>query len=322
VGIGWLSYKNYYKQTANSSHGSGADNSAPSTLTASVGPVRGSKDNDGSSDSLAVRYDTGQGRSITRNDAPSQSDQFTKPQARTEKMDPSKSETLQPLLSATKSRQAASQVKEKTLLLKSKITDEDGNPVSFAKISSNNNNDVTTSDKDGKFSLPAADSLVNASIAAVGYNTVQKSIKVGSPAPIVLRKKDNSLNEVVVTGYAKNKTIVEERTAATDEQDAVNQPLAGKVAGLQVLKGGEPVGGRLNFDKYISDSMRRDPKIDSFRNSVVILSFKISKSGEIKRIRVEQNLCDLCDSEAVRLLKAGPKWIYSGAVRSATRIKF
>jgi protein TonB len=40
----------------------------------------------------------------------------------------------------------------------------------------------------------------------------------------------------------------------------------------------------------------------------VIVSFVVTKSGEIEKIKVEKKLCDECDNEVKKVLRYMPKW--------------
>ncbi len=53
-----------------------------------------------------------------------------------------------------------------------------------------------------------------------------------------------------------------------------------------------------------------------------MLSFEINKNGNLKKIKVDQSLCALCDEEAIRLLIQGPKWKYMKDKRSVVTIQF
>lgn|GEM_PF-326300 len=86
------------------------------------------------------------------------------------------------------------------------ISEVDGQPLPGASIKVAGLNKVATADKDGFFSL-AIDSTKakNLSVSYLGYENTIASIDNKKTLKIALKEDQNSLNEVVIVGYAKAK---------------------------------------------------------------------------------------------------------------------
>jgi len=65
-------------------------------------------------------------------------------------------------------------------------------------------------------------------------------------------------------------------------------------------------GDNLNFRKFINNNIKWPNEFDG--QGTVLLSFIITKNGDVSNIKIEKSLCPTCDKEAVRLLKLSPKW--------------
>jgi TonB family protein len=105
---------------------------------------------------------------------------------------------------------------------------------------------------------------------------------------VTLQPSKERLNEVVVTGYGQRK--------ASAKQNITFGTL-------------EPAQGWTNFDDYIAENLKEPEEVkEKALSGDVELSFDVNEEGEAINIKVEKSLCDRCDEEAIRLLKAGPKW--------------
>jgi hypothetical protein len=106
------------------------------------------------------------------------------------------------------------------------IMDEGNNPVPFASVVWENNNTVgTTSDEQGKFSLPRVEGANAIVVSFMGYETQTVSVKSDSKFVIVtLKSKDVQLDDVAVVARKKTEVIskrdplkVEKLTSASME---------------------------------------------------------------------------------------------------------
>lgn len=131
-----------------------------------------------------------------------------------------------------------------SFIVTGKITDIDGNPVSFASIKIKGTRSGVSADANGVFSLKVnteSDVLV---INAAGFK--ETAIKIGTQKylNIVLEKSANELTEVVVTSAYGIKRSTKSTSSNVQNlnsnqlnylyQSNVNNALAGKVAGVQV----------------------------------------------------------------------------------------
>jgi TonB family protein len=77
-------------------------------------------------------------------------------------------------------------------------------------------------------------------------------------------------------------------------------------------------GGQQALDRYLADNLKYSDKIKS--NAVsgkAVVSFVIETDGSITAIKIIRSLCNECDEEIVRVLKAAPKWkpaVYEGKI--------
>jgi TonB-linked SusC/RagA family outer membrane protein len=130
-----------------------------------------------------------------------------------------------------------------TRVVTGKVTDADGNPVSFASVKLKNSNTGLSADANGAFTVKvkSGDVLV---ISGAGFKQVE--VPVGSMTVInaILEKATNELKEVVVTGAMGVKRAARSTGSSvqnisgdqmnTIRQTNINNALAGKVAGAQV----------------------------------------------------------------------------------------
>ena len=132
------------------------------------------------------------------------------------------------------------------------VTDSAGNPLQAVTIKVKGTKISALSTAKGSFtiSLPSANATLE--LSSVGYANREVDVTAGNPVAVVLSSTSGQLNEVVVTalgiqrqkkslGYSiqqvKGESLVESR-----EVNLVND-LSGKVAGLQVVRGGSgPTG--------------------------------------------------------------------------------
>src|SRR6218665_1291443 len=134
------------------------------------------------------------------------------------------------------------------VILKGKITDETGMPVSGASVSLENTLDGTSSDSTGSFSLSTTEQgQQNLVISYVGYETINKSIKVEESTGIPLNFKftnvTNTLQQVSITAGSfgsadgSQKTVLEPLDIVTTAGSGADPN-----APMQMLPGVQPNG--------------------------------------------------------------------------------
>ena len=129
------------------------------------------------------------------------------------------------------------------------ITDKEGEPVIGASVFLKGTSNGTVSNVDGQFALEVPDNAVLA-VSYIGYAPMEVVVKGRSNLKITMREDNaQSLNEVVVVGYGKQKKAsVTAAIASVTTKDLVQTPqanvsnmLVGKMPGLiAVQRSGAP----------------------------------------------------------------------------------
>ncbi len=132
-----------------------------------------------------------------------------------------------------------------------RVTDNKGNPVPVATVQIVGTTTGTTADAEGNFTITATPGQT-LEISSIGF--IKKEVKVpdASTLDVVLQPNTNTLNEMVVTalgikrekraiGYSTQE-VSGETLSALKEPNLVND-LTGKVAGLQIVRGGGGITG-------------------------------------------------------------------------------
>ncbi len=135
-------------------------------------------------------------------------------------------------------------------------------------------------------------------------------------------KSDLALEEIASqpvrseTFFAPEKT--ESSTQRKQAEETVSAPRmarARSMSGVEVEKPtearteAEPVIGEVEFRKYLRESLVYPQSAEE--NNIkgnVILELTISRTGDVTNIDVKKSLGYGCDTEAIRLVREGPKW--------------
>ncbi|ANE52900.1 energy transducer TonB [Flavisolibacter tropicus] len=192
---------------------------------------------------------------------------------------------------------------------KGQILDTKGNPVPNASVMINGKPTGTTTNIQGQFSLTTPDTVLNATIAAIGFET--NRIALNNPAEekiVVLNESSAALNEVVVTGYGVKRARTGRPSDAQTKKEVEDL---------------EPENGWSSFNNYIADNIQIPEEVTSKQiKGEVELSFDVNKNGEPVNIKVEKSLCTSCDKEAIRLLQEGPGWKKKKRKNGKVKISF
>ena len=185
-----------------------------------------------------------------------------------------------------------------------RVVDANNQAVAGAVVSVNNNRTAVATNEEGYFSLNAPDTVVNASVAAIGYEAANITLNRGNKeANIVLNQANESLQEVVVVGYGVKKRQNASRS--------VNSTLP------------EPVKGWKEFNDYLQRNRKPASELSSGNlKGSVTLSFGVSRKGTPVDIKVDASLSPQHDAEAIRLLQEGPKWKRAKEARGKVTIPF
>lgn len=186
--------------------------------------------------------------------------------------------------------------------IQGRVVDQNNRGVPHATVAIRGTNTGTTTDDKGNFSLKATDTVVNATIAAVGYETKNVTLdNQRQETNIVLNESTQNLQEVVVTGVG----VKRKKSAATSS----TLP--------------EPTKGWQHFEEYVTQNRLSGKELDTETLSgSVTLSFDVNRKGEPTNIKVENPLSPHLDTEAIRLLQKGPKWERKKNTRGKVTIHF
>ncbi|MCP4459779.1 MAG: TonB family protein [Cytophagales bacterium] len=164
------------------------------------------------------------------------------------------------------------------------ITDEAGEGLPGVVVVIKGTTIGVTSDLDGAFQITAngEDELVFSSVGMV-----TQEVKIGSRSilEVEMSLTTQSLQEVVVTGYAAN----------DNKSEGYTEP--------------SPVSDWKLYSDYLDENLRY-PEVASEKGTEgrVVLQLTVSRIGTITNIEVKRSLGDDCDEEAIRLIEDGPTW--------------
>ncbi|NQX42200.1 TonB family C-terminal domain-containing protein [Pedobacter steynii] len=163
------------------------------------------------------------------------------------------------------------------------------------------------SSQDGNYSLPV-------SFILSGATSAKKNLKL---SPV---KGYKSLSKITVMGYkseSANANVIPVEEIRTDPNDV-------KVYDFVSIdrQPGFP-GGMERFYKYLSKTVKYPAEAQEKNvQGKVFLSFIVEKNGDLADIKVERKLGAGTDEEAVRVLKASPKWIPGVYHGKTVRVKY
>lgn len=175
------------------------------------------------------------------------------------------------------------------------VLDNNSQPVPNALINAGNQRAAFT-DKNGYFNMLAPDSTLKVSVSSVGYETANVNLSLGFANKIAIEPDEQSLSEMVVTGYSSRKKAVEPIKHA--DGDTVF-----------------PAGGWQSFQEYVYRKMNKP--FDSTNNAIidphgsVEIEFLIDEDGDPYNINVVKSSGTKNDEKVIQAIKEGPRWISS-----------
>src|SRR5690554_2507416 len=152
---------------------------------------------------------------------------------------------LSVLLSLAVSPAFASSLIQKQIV--GKITDEQGQPLPGVSINIKGSTQGTSSNETGTYSINASPSDILV-FKSLGYATVERSVGNESEVNVQLKTDVQSLEQIVVTGYAtQRKKDLTGAVSVVDVSEMTQQPvgqvtsqLQGRASGVTILGGGQP----------------------------------------------------------------------------------
>jgi hypothetical protein len=208
-------------------------------------------------------------------------------------------------IQAPSSNQPASRNNNDRLTLNSfngRVVDQQNNAIPYASVRLYNSNQVAATNNYGYFQLKSPDTVLNLSIASVGFESRNVTLRGNDPLQNVTLDpmRNSKLEEVKVTS-SKNaeKEAIADKTAKAKKSSE-------KPSNLNVyVMDAQPVNGWDEYNKYLEENKRSDDK--NVKGEVVV-SFWINKKGKLSDFTVEKSLGKAQDEEATRLIKEGPGW--------------
>jgi TonB-linked SusC/RagA family outer membrane protein len=138
------------------------------------------------------------------------------------------------------------------LSITGKVQDDNGNPVPGASVVVKGTSTGTSADSSGNFKIDVHGNRAVLTISSVGYLGTDVTVTKSGPINIILAKKDNTTEEVVVVGYGTQKKVDVTGAISSVSGDKINQginqsvanSLQGQAPGVTVMQNsGEPGGG-------------------------------------------------------------------------------
>lgn len=149
---------------------------------------------------------------------------------------------------------AASQLAAQTRTIRGRVLDDKNNPVSNASVQVKNGSTGTITGPDGSFSLGINASARTLVIRSLGFAQQEVSITSSNSYGITLKSSAENLEEVVVTGYSRERksqfvgaaTTISSKAVETVPVGAFDQALQGRAPGLLVNSGSGQPGNSAN----------------------------------------------------------------------------
>ncbi|MFL9482223.1 SusC/RagA family TonB-linked outer membrane protein [Chitinophagaceae bacterium LWZ2-11] len=149
---------------------------------------------------------------------------------------------------------ALSQLMAQNRTVTGKVVDEKGTPLAGVTISAKSAKKTTASQNDGTFSISLPTSVKRLSFSSVSFVTQELELNSSNSYLVKLASSSLDIEEVVVTGYSKQKkSSYVGAVAKVGEEQIKNAPvgsfdqvLQGKAPGVQVLSGSGQPGSSAN----------------------------------------------------------------------------
>jgi TonB family protein len=159
------------------------------------------------------------------------------------------------------------------------------------------------------------------------YKARQIEKELGIVAPVaVIGKAVHNGKQVFITNEGKEIPLPEASSGATpptkQEPERIENN-ASEAVRSTVDKVPEFPGGPAAFNKFVADNLRY-PAI-ARENSIegtVVLNFVVEEDGRITNIEIRRDIGNGCGTEAVRLVRAMPKWVPGQHKGRAVRVMY
>lgn len=144
---------------------------------------------------------------------------------------------------------AVTQLAAQNRTIKGKVTDEKSNPVANASVLVKGTTQGTTTGNDGSFSITVGSNAKSLQISSLGFTLREVVLTSSNNYAVALKSSTDNLEEVVVTGYSREKktqfagaaTVISSKAIETVPVGSFDQALQGRAPGMLVNSGsGQP----------------------------------------------------------------------------------
>lgn len=202
-----------------------------------------------------------------------------------------------------------------TKLIKGRVITKNGAPIRFATIAYSKDKAVAT-DSAGYFLIDAKDSLLNATVSSVGFNSANIKLSNKKLNQIEMKESAQNLDEVVVIGYGtqKRKDITGSVAAITSKDKSI----ANNGSGDSVLM---PQGGWENFKVYINHKLTSDTSLISEPvTGNIEFELNLDEDGAPTKVHILQSPDKKLNKQLSEAILEGPKWIIGHKKRRKQKI--
>lgn len=159
-------------------------------------------------------------------------------------------------------------------------------PLRGVTISIAGTNKGTTTDADGRFKIPSLSPGQRLMLGLVGYEQQEVVVRNEAMPTVLLRADTTALAEVVAVASKKRTEQAKSKVVAT------------------------PPRPPDDFEEYLRSNQKLpEAARQNGVSGVVEVAFKVDVKGRLSNFVIRQSLGYGCDQEAIRLLKASPRWL-------------
>lgn len=159
-------------------------------------------------------------------------------------------------------------------------------PLRGVTISIAGTNKGTTTDADGRFKIPSLSPGQRLMLGLVGYERQEVVVRNEAMPTVLLRADTTALAEVVAVASKKRTEQAKSKVVAT------------------------PPRPPDDFEEYLRSNQKLpEAARQNGVSGVVEVAFEVDAKGRLSNFVIRQSLGYGCDQEAIRLLKASPRWL-------------
>jgi len=154
---------------------------------------------------------------------------------------------------------------------------------------------------------------------------IEKELGIVAPVAVIGKAVHNG-KQVFITNEGKEIPLAEAGSSTpptAKKEPALPENKDPKTALTQVDREPEFPGGQAAFNKFVADNLKY-PTIAS-ENGVegtVVLKFVVEEDGSITNIEIRRDIGNGCGTEAMRLVRAMPKWVPGQHKGRAVRVMY